>query len=429
MNRREAQDLVASILEMPRAGELQVVIDATNRLGTRFNDCAISQNALRQQVTLTLSARLGQKKTAVTINRVDDPELIRQSIASVFETCRHMPDDEELMPAPGLIIDSPEHAFSADSENIDIETLGDWVAGACREGAAADIDLAGLLSLGKLYSIYADSSGGFAFERHHRIDYHVTASGGNGSGWAEIQGIELSRDDLMRATRRAIDKCRSAQDPAVFEPRPVSVVLEPQAVGDLMAMAFYYGFDQRARDEGRSPFSDYTENLGELSLFSDPAQANFPTIAFNREGLPLPRSVWLDRGNLQQLMTTRHWAEKNGLEVKPAPSNLILEGDGVPLEQMIAQTDDGILVTRFWYIRATDSKTLGFTGMTRDGTYRIENGKVTAPVVDMRWNESVLRILNNVVASGIPVATGEFLSMVMPALKIENFHFTSLSGR
>jgi len=429
VNRREAQDLVASILDMPRAGELQVAIDATNRLGTRFNDCAISQNALKQQVTLTLSARLGQKKTAVTINRLDDPELIRKSIASVFEICRHMPDDEELMPAPGLTIESPEHAFSAESENIEIETIGDRVAGACREGAAANIDLAGLLSLDKLYSVYADSNGGFAFERHHRIDYHVTASGTKGSGWAEIQGIELARDEVMRATRRAIEKCRAAQDPSVFEPRPVTVVLEPQAVGDLMAMAFYYGFDQRSRDEGRSAFSDYAENLGKLSLYSDPAQANFPTIAFNRDGLPLGKSVWLDHGNLQQLMTSRYWAKKNELETKPAPNNLILDGEGVSLEQMIAQTDDGILVTRFWYIRATDNKTLGFTGMTRDGTYRIEDGKITGPVVDMRWNESVLRILKNVAASGIPIATGEFLSMVMPALKIEDFHFSSLSGR
>ncbi len=90
-------------------------------------------------------------------------------------------------------------------------------------------------------------------------------------------------------------------------------------------------------------------------------------------------------------------------------------------------TEDGNLVTRFWYIRSTDAKTLGFTGMTRDGTYPIKNSEVTNPVVEMCWNESVLRVLNNVVASGKPVATGGFISMAMPALKVEDFHFSSLS--
>ena len=109
------------------------------------------------------------------------------------------------------------------------------------------------------------------------------------------------------------------------------------------------------------------------------------------------------------------------------PRNLILSGAGTALEDLISGTEDGILVTRFWYIRATDPGTLGFTGMTRDGTYRIEDGKITRPVVEMRWNESVLRLLDNVLDSGKPIATGEFFPMAMPALKVENFHFSSLS--
>ena len=230
MNRREARQLVEAILELPRAGELQIAIAGVDRLGTRFNDCAISQNVLRKQATLTLSARLEQKKTAVTINRLDDFERIKKTIDDLFQTCRHMPDDEELMPAPGIFIEGSERARSSKTERLEAENLGERVAEACREGANAGIDLAGLLSVGKLYDAYADSNGGFAFERHHRIDYHVTASGGDGSGWAEVQGIELSRDEIMQATSRAIAKCRAAQNPAVFEPRPVTVVLEPQAV-------------------------------------------------------------------------------------------------------------------------------------------------------------------------------------------------------
>ena len=428
MNRQQAQDLIESILEIPRAGELQVLLNGVERLGTRFNDCAISQNVLKQQTTLTLSARLEQKKTSLTINALDDRALIRRSIEQAFATCRHMPDDEEVMPAPGEVLPNQEYAYSTESEAIEIETVGAWAAEACRAGAAAGIDLAGLLAHGKMFCAYGDSAGGFAHERSHRSDYHVTATGAKGSGWAEHQGVTVIQDDVMAATRSAIEKCARAQDPEVFDPRPVTVILEPQAVGDLMSMAFWYGFDQRARDEGRSAFSDYDARLGNQSFYSDPADPVFPTVSFSSGGQALVKSVWLDGGRLQQLLTSRYWADKNNLAVKPAPNNLVLTGDGTPLEQLVRSTEDGILVTRFWYIRSTDARTLGFTGMTRDGTYRIENGEVTHPVVDMRWNESVLKVLDHVVASGKPVATGEFMAMAMPALKIEDFHFTSLSN-
>jgi predicted Zn-dependent protease len=428
MNRRQAQDLIANVLEIPHEGELQVLLNGIERLGTRFNDCAVSQNALRQQTTLTLNARLEQKKTSLTINTLDDRELIQRSIEQAFATCRHMPDDEEVMPAPGEVLESHEYAYNAEADALEIEAIGDWVAHACQAGSVAGIDLAGLLDHASKFTAYGDSAGGFAHERYQRSDFHVTATGDNGSGWAEHQGVSIAQDDVMSATSRAIDKCVKAQNPTLFEPMPVTVILEPQAVGDLMSMAFWYGFDQRAKDEGRSAFSDFEGALGRLSLYSDPADAAFPTVSFSNDGQALGKSTWLDQGKLQQLLTNRYWAQKNGLAVKPAPNNLILSGDGSSLDELVRGTDDGILVTRFWYIRSTDAKTLGFTGMTRDGTYRIENGEVTHPVVDMRWNESVLRVLNQVAASGAPVATGEFLSMAMPALKVEDFHFTSLSN-
>ena len=428
MNRQQCEDLIAEILQMPQAGELQVTLNGVDRLGTRFNDCAISQNALKRQHTLTLSARLEQKKTSLSINRLDDKELIKRSIEQVFANCAHMPDDEELMPAPGKLVETREHAFSKTSEQLDIDSVGNWVAAACREGVSAKIDLAGLLSIEKRFNAYGDSAGGFAYERSHNCDYHVTASGSSGSGWAEHKGVSLREDQLLAATQRAIEKCIKAQNPIVFEPRSTTVILEPQAVGDLLSMAFWYGFDQRAADEGRSAFSSYDETLGNLSLYSDPANDLFPTLSFSSDGQQLEKSIWLDQGRRQQLVTSRYWAKRQTLAARPSPNNLILSGAGTSLKELIRGTDDGILVTRFWYIRSTDPKTLGFTGMTRDGSYRIENGVVTHPVVDMRWNDSVLRVLNNVVASGAPVATGEFSAMVMPPLKVEAFNFSSLSN-
>ena len=367
-----------------------------------------------------------------TLDRLaGDPRVVagltRAQLERVFANCRHMPDDDEVMPAPGEVIDEPEHAFDPATAALDIETAGGWVAAACRDGAAAGIDLAGLLAVAKLTSAYGDSAGGFACERFHRVDDHVTATGAAGSGWAEYQGANANEDAILAATRRAIGKCEAAQNPTVFEPRPTTVILEPQAVGDLLSMAFWYGFDQRAKDEGRSAFAHHDAALGRLSLYSDPADPTFPMVSFLPDGQRLGQSTWLEEGALQQLPTSRYWAKKIGLPVKPRPNNLALSGDGTPLDELIRGTDDGILVTRFWYIRSTDPNTLGFTGMTRDGTFRIEGGKITHPVVDMRWNESVLRVLNNVSGSGAPLATGEFFPMAMPALRIDDFRFSSLS--
>jgi len=428
VNRDEAQQLISRILDMPREGELQVAIDGQRRLATRFNDCAVSQNALKMQKTLTLTGRIDKKKSSLTINILNDDEVIKRAIKQVFEICKHMPDDEEVMPALGQQLETKEYAFNKASEAMEIETMGKWVAVACDEGKAANVDLAGLLSLAKKFTVYGDSEGGFGYERYHRNDFHVTATGEKGSGWAENQGVTVTQGQVIESTRRAIDKCVRAQNPIVFEPRPTTVILEPQAVGDLMSMAFWYGFDQRAKDEGRSAFTNFNEKLGNLTFFSDPSDTIFPTLSFDSRGQALSKSVWLDSGKIQQLQTNRFWAEKKDIEVKPTPKNIILSGQGTSLEDLIKSTEDGILVSRFWYIRSTDAGTLSFTGMTRDGIYRIKKGKVIHPVVDMRWNESVLNVLKNVSDSGQPVATGEFISMAMPALKVENFNFTSLSN-
>ena len=137
MNRDQAQALIGSILELPREGELTVLLDSVERLGTRFNDCAISQNVLKRQSTLTLSARIENKRASVEINTLDDRDAIRAGVERAFATCRHMPDDEEVMPACGAVLEAREHAFSSASAALDIETIGAWVARACSQGAAA----------------------------------------------------------------------------------------------------------------------------------------------------------------------------------------------------------------------------------------------------------------------------------------------------
>lgn len=422
-----ARELLTRVIALREEGELSLLLCAERSLGTRFNACAISQNILKFNATLRITARVGLRRASLTVNALSDDDVLRRAVRQAHHLALRNPEDEEVMEEPGEVFSGPEGAFSDSAEALEIPQIGAFVAEACALGSAAGVDLAGLVMVTKGLRAYADSRGGMAAERYHRTDTHITASGKKGSGWAEHQDHTLTRDHVVDCARRAIEKGLAAQNPVVLQPRPMTAVLEPQAVGDLLSSSFGE-WDQRAKDEGRSAFVSAPSELGKLSLVSDPAHPAFPTLSFNDEGERFPRSVWLDKGRLQQLITPRFWAKKQGLPFKPYPSNLVLEGEGRSLDEMIRSTEDGVLVTRFWYIRPVDPTTLTYTGMTRDGLFRIEGGKVTGPLVDYRFNDSIFRVLRNVSMSGKPVATGEYLDTAMPALKVEGFRFSSLSG-
>jgi predicted Zn-dependent protease len=170
-----------------------------------------------------------------------------------------------------------------------------------------------------------------------------------------------------------------------------------------------------------------------VTIVSDPLDAEAPANVFTGEGLPVARTVWLENGVVRNLAYDRFWAQKQGVSPAPQSGTLRMSGGESSLEEMIESTDRGILVTRFWYIRPVDPRTILFTGLTRDGTFLIEKGKVTRAVKNLRFNESPIFMLNNVVAMGRPVRVSASESgspgtaVVVPPLKVRDFSFTSLS--
>jgi len=212
-------------------------------------------------------------------------------------------------------------------------------------------------------------------------------------------------------------------------------------VADLLAF-MVFSFDARQADEGRSFFSKKgggnrigEQILGEkLRILSDPAHSLAPTVSFDNEGLPLSRHIWVENGVLKDLFYSRYWAEKSGKEPTAGPSNVVMEGGTATRDDLIAGTERGVLVTRFWYIRPLDPQTILVTGLTRDGLFLIEKGKVTRPVKNMRWNETPIVAFNNIDAMTPPerVVSGEGiggagLSIVCPAARIREFTFSSAS--
>jgi predicted Zn-dependent protease len=213
------------------------------------------------------------------------------------------------------------------------------------------------------------------------------------------------------------------------------VILEPQAVADLLGF-LANAFDARTADEGRSAFSakDGKTRLGDalfsdrLNLYSDPMHPDLPAVPATDEGIPASRISLIKGGVLQNLEYSRLWAREQKREPTAGPVNYILESTQppMPLDGMIKEMKRGLLISRFWYVRLVDPRTIMLTGLTRDGLWWIENGKIQHPVRNLRFNQSVLAMLApwNVEAIGAPQRQAP---LMVPALKLGAFAFTSIS--
>jgi predicted Zn-dependent protease len=200
-------------------------------------------------------------------------------------------------------------------------------------------------------------------------------------------------------------------------------------------------FDARQADEGRSVFSKRGggNRIGDqvfdsrITIVSNPAEPNAETDAFTGAGLPVRREVWVENGVLKTLAYSRFWATKQNVVARATPTNFIMSGGDASLEDLIASVKRGVLITRFWYIRPLNPRIASQTGLTRDGTFLIENGKVTRPVTNFRFNQSLTELLANVELLGRPTRVAAMESgspgtpVVVPALKVRDFTLASVS--
>ncbi|MDX1426994.1 MAG: metallopeptidase TldD-related protein, partial [Salegentibacter mishustinae] len=241
---------------------------------------------------------------------------------------------------------------------------------------------------------------------------------------------DVKKFNPEEAAKVAIDKAVMSREARAIEPGKYTVILEPAASVDLLRN-MSGAFNARTADEGRSFMSkDNGTKMGEkivderVNIWSDPLHPDVPTSTWNGEGMPLKKMKWIENGVVKNLAYSRYWAEQKGVDPVPYPSNFIMEGGDASREELIKSTKRGILVTRLWYIRSVDPQTLLYTGLTRDGTFYIENGEIRYPVKNFRFNESPIIMLNNLETLGEQVRINGNL---IPYMKVRDFTFTSLS--
>jgi len=291
-------------------------------------------------------------------------------------------------------------------------------------------------------SAFVTKNGNFIYSRSSLASLSVTARtpDGGSSGFFLRNHFDIGKLDTSRIGREAINKALTSQNSRTLEPGIDPVILEAQAADDLI----HLGFEARSADEGRSPFSSPggKTRIGEkvfderINFYSDPWRPELPGSEAAQDGIPAGRVDFVKNGVLENLRYSRYWASQQGKEPTPGPVNSILESSAPPatVEQMIKSMSRGFLVSRFWYIRDVDPRTALYTGLTRDGVWLIEDGKIKCAVRNFRFNQSVLQLLapGNVEMIGASErvcgseAQGRGASLT-PALKVKEFHFTSQS--
>ena len=439
LSRDESKNLIDRVIKMSKAESIQVNIGGGYSANVRFADNQMSTAGGVTDFTVVIQSSFGKKHAVVTVNNVSD-EALQRAVAQSEALAKLAPDDPEALPPLPPQQYGEVHAYFDSVANLTPADRAKAALTALEPArTAGDLTAAGFLVTNASSTALGNDKGMFAYHRSTNANYTVTArtKDGTGSGWAGGEHNDWSQLDIDGVSRRAIEKAKLSRNPVAIEPGRYTVILEPQAVGDLVQLMGAY-VDARSADEGRSPFSKQGggNKIGEkivderVSLFADPADPQILAQPFDGQGFPLGRQVFVENGVLKQLYYSRFWAQKQGKMPTGAPTSFIMSGGNASVEDMIKSTERGVLVTRLWYLREVDPRTILYTGLTRDGTFLIENGKITRAIRNFRFNESPLFMLNNLEAIGPAVRIAGVEGggvVVMPPLKVRSFEFTSSS--
>ena len=443
LSESDAQALSQKILGYSKADSCIVTLNGFDYRHVRFAQNMATTNGAPSGISVSVESHYGKRVGSVSGTDLAD-DALQALVAASEATARRAPENPEFMPPLGPQKYGQGSAFSAATQAANSDALVSAVAPTLQAAQAKNLQASGFLQSGTDFSSFANSKGLFAYDTETDVLHTVTARtpDGTGAGWAGTTHHDFSKMDVPAMGRVAIDKAVSSQNPVTIAPGKYTVILEPSAVADLMAIMMSDGFDQRAADEGRSFATKKGggSRLGEqvfgknVTLYSDPNDAIVPGSMFSDDGLPSVKTTWIENGVLKNLQCGRYWAQKTGRKPMPTPTSLTLVGGDTSTADLIKQVKHGLLITRFWYIREVDPQTLVQTGLTRDGVFLIEDGAITKPTCNFRFNESPVAMLNKVIAMGPSVrAYGEEISesldvpICVPTLLVDEFTLSSVS--
>jgi predicted Zn-dependent protease len=405
---------------------------------------------MRQNVSIQVT-REGQSGSSAVDDL--DEETLRAAVKKAEELAAIAPVNPESMPAVGPQKYAVVNDFDPDTANARAPQMIPHVKAIIDTAMKRKLVAAGLIERTRRTVGVANKAGLFGF--HESADSQLTTTirmaDGSSSGWAGQPSLRLSEIDSAKLAMVASDKCARWKNPQRLDPGNYKVVLEPTAAGDIVRL-IASGFNARGTDEGRTFLSKRGGGtlVGEklfpehITLRSDPFDGRQPSTPWSGDLLPVHAVTWVDKGVVANLAYDRFWASKTGKEPNSGGGGgrggggggfgggegaLTLQGGDASTDALIASVERGLLITHFWYIRAVNQQTLQQTGLTRDGVFLIENGKVTTPVMNFRFLESPVRLLKNSKKLGpaMRVRGLEGGMMIAPAMVAMDFPLPSIS--
>jgi predicted Zn-dependent protease len=430
----ELRALVDRLFTRSTADEVAVRISSGTDTNLRFSLNSPSTSGHVDDTEVSITSTFGKRSATVSTNRL---EALDDAVARSEELARLAPEDPERMAGLGPQSYAPIEAWKEPSPTSRIVEG----VGTCIEDArAASTDAAGFARAWSGTHVLATKKGVFGrFQTTFAsLSETVRTPTERGSGWASGCGRTWDDIDVRRVSTTAVDKALRSRSPRPLAPGDYPTILEPAAAAVLVSILLD-AMDRRNADEGRSVFSKPggKNRVGEklfpeaIHLWSDPADVRCPVVPWGEDGLPKTRRDWIEGGVTKALPTGRYWAEKNGVDPIPSPDNFLMDGGTQTLEELVRGMKRGVLVTSFWYIRHLQPETLSLTGLTRDGVFWVEDGEIAYPVNNFRFNDSPVRMLQNVEKLGKPeLVSGRGSSgpdTVVPPIQVASFHFASVS--
>jgi predicted Zn-dependent protease len=443
MDKESREALALRALSFAQAGEAEVLVRDEDRALTRFTHNAIHQNVADTATTVRFRVVLEGRTGMATTNARGD-EALRATAHRATELARLAPHDPAFpgLPEARELPFTPENAFVQRTADADPAIRTAIAAKIFAKAEEADLWSAGFVTTSRGGLTVANARGLLAGFDGTDCGVNVKQSGPDSSGFAEHFASDVATLDGGHLGSVAAQKAVRSRDPQAVEPGHWTVIFEPAAFGELLAYILDH-FSARAFDEGSSFLSGGLgkrfagENVTLVDDYANPRATGMP---FDFEGSPKQRVALLENGVARNLVTDSYWAAKLGRENTghagpslglegPQALNVALEPGEKSLEQLIAETKRGLLVSRLWYIRPVDHRKTIMTGMTRDGTFLIEDGRLTRGVRNLRFNQSILEMLRAAEFSSTPARTVSFnYSIVTPAAKVAGFHFTSTTA-
>ena len=437
-NEADARAILDKVVKLSRSDECTATLEGKVEGNVRFALNTVSTSGIVSDCALAVTSAYGKRSGTATTNAFDDASLER-TVRRAEELARLAPENPEFMPALEKQTYRPSATFYPSVAAITPEYRAQVAADSIGPCRAEKMVAAGFLADGQEFTAFANSKGNFGYQRSTSLDYTCTVrtADDRGSGWVGRNVGDVSEFDAKSSIRTAMTKAAGSVDAKALEPGKYTVILEPEAALGLVTFMMRF-FDAREADEGRSFLSKRGggNRLGEqvfdprVSIHTDPWDPAVPVLPWDQDGRPREKLAIVDKGKVTHLDYSRYWAKSKGARDTGQPGNFIMAGGDKSTADLVRSTKRGILVTRTWYIRMVDPQTVLLTGLTRDGTFYVEDGEIRYPVKNFRFNESPVIMLNNVEELGKPVRVGDDESpfvMMIPPMKIRDFTFTSLS--